>query len=309
MYLEHHHQASILFGDLVGFTNLSAQCTARQLVSALNSVFGEFDKLAAKNNCEKIKVLGDCYYCVSGVTLPRKDHADCILRMGLDMIEALKQFEGILPAPVKMRIGVHTGSVISGVLGTKKYQFDIWSKAVTIANTLESTGTPGFIHASRACMDCLQSPLEAGVTAVPRPYASGEAPHPALQGMQTFLLSRTRRDERPPSVSVAEDKISTAFRAFDRESSGVISKASMREVLVKLNHDVDQLDLDAMFDDADVNGDGLLDFNEFRSALQRQRDIESTFREEVSACLLVCCVLIVRAFSTRIHSHPHDIAL
>lgn len=81
--------SSILFADMCGFTQLSSQCTAQELVQLLNELFARFDRLAADNYCLRIKILGDCYYCVSGLPEPRPDHAQCCVEMGLDMIDAI----------------------------------------------------------------------------------------------------------------------------------------------------------------------------------------------------------------------------
>ncbi|CAE1271024.1 ADCY1 [Acanthosepion pharaonis] len=83
------HQGIILFADIVGFTALASQCTAQELVRILNELFGRFDQLAKNNNCLRIKILGDCYYCVSGLPEARPDHAKCCVEMGLDMIDAI----------------------------------------------------------------------------------------------------------------------------------------------------------------------------------------------------------------------------
>ncbi|XP_048240768.1 adenylate cyclase type 1-like, partial [Haliotis rufescens] len=89
IYIQRHDNVSILFADIVGFTNLASQCTAQELVRILNELFGRFDHLAKNNYCLRIKILGDCYYCVSGLPDPRADHAHCCVEMGLDMIEAI----------------------------------------------------------------------------------------------------------------------------------------------------------------------------------------------------------------------------
>ncbi|XP_058443636.1 adenylate cyclase type 9 isoform X2 [Malaya genurostris] len=139
---------SILFADIVGFTKMSSTKTAEQLVEILNDLFERFDDLCTINGCEKISTLGDCYYCVSGCPEPRPDHAICCVEMGLGMIQSIRVFDAQRHEGIKMRVGVHTGTVLCGIVGTKRVKFDVWSNDVTLANRMESSGRPDQVHVS-----------------------------------------------------------------------------------------------------------------------------------------------------------------
>lgn len=154
--MEHKENVSILFADIVGFTKMSSNKTAEELVDILNNLFQRFDSLCKIHNCEKISTLGDCYYCVSGCPEPRADHAQSCVEMGLSMIQAIKDFDEEKNEEVNMRVGVHTGKVLCGIVGTKRFKFDVWSNDVTLANKMESTGKPGMIHVSEKTVNFLE---------------------------------------------------------------------------------------------------------------------------------------------------------
>lgn len=153
--MEHKENVSILFADIVGFTKMSSNKSAEELVDILNNLFQRFDSLCKIHNCEKISTLGDCYYCVSGCPESRPDHAKCCVEMGLSMIQAIKDFDEEKNEEVNMRVGVHTGKVLCGIVGTRRFKFDVWSNDVTLANKMESTGKPGMIHVSEKTVNFL----------------------------------------------------------------------------------------------------------------------------------------------------------
>ncbi|XP_035630949.1 adenylate cyclase type 3-like isoform X3 [Oncorhynchus keta] len=183
MYMYRHENVSILFADIVGFTQLSSACSAQELVKLLNELFARFDKLAAQHHQLRIKILGDCYYCICGLPDYRDDHAACSIMMGLAMVEAISYVREKTKTEVDMRVGVHTGTVLGGVLGQRRWQFDVWSTDVTVANKMESGGIPGRVHISQSTMECLHGEFDL------EPGNGGERCEYLLEkGIDTYLV-------------------------------------------------------------------------------------------------------------------------
>ena len=141
---------TILFADLIAFTKLSSRLSARDLVRLLNGLFSEFDRLALDLGVEKIKTVGDAYMAAGGVPEPRVDHAHVVADMALAMIETVERMNYELPIPLQMRIGIHSGDVVAGIIGTHKFVYDIWGDAVNIASRMESHSLPNRIQISAA---------------------------------------------------------------------------------------------------------------------------------------------------------------
>jgi adenylate cyclase len=141
-------EATILFGDLVGFTAAASRVTPAVLVNNLNRIFLAFDDLCRRLQIEKIKTIGDAYMAAAGVPQPRADHAEVVADFALAMLAALERVNAAAEVPFEMRIGIHTGPVVAGVIGSHRFLYDIWGDTVNLASRLESHGLPGRIHVS-----------------------------------------------------------------------------------------------------------------------------------------------------------------
>jgi class 3 adenylate cyclase len=147
---ERFDEATILFADIVDFTPLSARMSALELVDLLNQIFSEFDLLADRFGLEKIKTIGDAYMAVGGVPVPRADHAEAVIEMAIAMRAEIRRFRRDTGRPLRLRIGINTGAVVAGVIGIKKFSYDLWGDAVNIASRMESQGLPGKIQVTEA---------------------------------------------------------------------------------------------------------------------------------------------------------------
>ncbi len=146
---------SVLFADLAGFTNLSAQMKPDEVAQLLNEVFTCFDQLIDKYGIEKIKTIGDCYMAAAGVPQPRPDHAEVIARAALDMRTYLETHK-FCDRHLQFRIGINSGPVVAGVIGRKKFIYDIWGDTVNTASRMESHGAPNCIQISKATHDLIR---------------------------------------------------------------------------------------------------------------------------------------------------------
>jgi len=152
-----HQIVSVLFADLCGFTKLSRKTSPADLVSMLNEIFTTFDDIVKNHGVEKIKTIGDCYMLVGGLPNPRDDHAHAVADTALEMVQALERINKNRDIDLAMRIGIHSGPVVAGVIGKIKFTYDIWGDTVNVASRMESSGLPGKIHISEQTMAELNS--------------------------------------------------------------------------------------------------------------------------------------------------------
>jgi len=152
--------ASILFADVVDFTPWSERLPPTEVVGYLDNLFSHFDELAEKHGLEKIKTIGDCYMAAAGVPTPRSDHARALALMALDMLEAIRTADAIAHLGLELRVGINSGPVVAGVIGRKRFLYDLWGDAVNTASRMESHGTPGRIQITRSTYDLLHDEFE-----------------------------------------------------------------------------------------------------------------------------------------------------
>jgi class 3 adenylate cyclase len=162
-------EVSVLFADLVGFTEFSAEKTPADLVEVLNIIFSKFDQLAERHGLEKIKTIGDAYMVVGGLPIAHPAHAEAIAQMALDMQDALTQFNTETGENLRVRIGISIGPVVAGVIGISKFIYDLWGDTVNVASRMESEGMPGKIQVTTATYERLKEKFcfeERGLIAV-----------------------------------------------------------------------------------------------------------------------------------------------
>ncbi|NES25381.1 MAG: adenylate/guanylate cyclase, partial [Symploca sp. SIO3E6] len=143
---ENFAEVTVLFADIVGFTELSAKISAPELVELLNAIFSKFDKLAEQHGLEKIKTIGDAYMVVGGLPRIQPNHAEAIAEMAMDMQAAIADLSQEMRQDFHIRIGINTGPVVAGVIGVSKFIYDLWGDAVNTASRMESHGVSGKIH-------------------------------------------------------------------------------------------------------------------------------------------------------------------
>ena len=157
---ERFGSVTIMFTDIVHFTQYSSQVAPEELVAMLNEIFSAFDQLVEKHGLEKIKTIGDAYMAAAGLPTLRDDHAEAVADFALGLQEVLARLNSTRAEPITIRIGIHTGPVVAGVIGTKRFAYDLWGDAVNTASRMESHALPGTIQVSRATYERLRDRFE-----------------------------------------------------------------------------------------------------------------------------------------------------
>ena len=182
MVADHIPEATILFADIVNFTPFTAGLSPSDVVGVLNRVFSSFDRLVEQFDAEKIKTIGDGYMVAVGIPEPRDDHAEVAARLALAMLDSLADIREELGAPIQLRIGLHAGPAVAGVIGERKFAYDIWGTTVNIASRMESHGVPDRVHVTKIIADRLDNAF----TITPR----GALEVKGAGLMETFFLDR-----------------------------------------------------------------------------------------------------------------------
>ncbi|MDB9496009.1 adenylate/guanylate cyclase domain-containing protein [Spirulina major CS-329] len=192
---DYFDSVTVLFADLVNFTELSTELSSTELVEILNTIFSDFDHLAARHGLEKIKTIGDAYMAVSGLPYPCDDHAPRVARMALELLDYIKQFNAETGKQFALRIGINTGSVVAGVIGVSKFGYDMWGDTVNVASRMESQGEPNRVQVTQTTYEHLK-PFQDQFLIEPR----GTVLVKGRGEMMTYWLARSPQDS-PPSTA------------------------------------------------------------------------------------------------------------
>jgi len=157
---EYFPEVTVVFADIVSFTELSSRKGPDELVGILNELFSEFDALVEELGLEKIKTIGDAYMAVAGTPIPRTDHALATAKLGLGILDGISKYNKKHQTDFSIRIGMNSGPVVAGVIGTKKFSFDLWGDTVNMASRMESFGVPGRIQVTESTYELLKGEYE-----------------------------------------------------------------------------------------------------------------------------------------------------
>jgi adenylate cyclase len=197
---DHFDQVGILFADIQGFTPYSADKRPAEVVTLLNQIFSDFDALTEQYGLEKIKTIGDAYMVVSGLQASAADHLHALANMAIDMHAAMGRFHGRDLCNLQLRIGIHAGPVVAGIIGFKKFSYDLWGDTVNVASRMESSGMPGEIQVTKDVYHLLKQEYTFQRRGVLQIKGKGE--------MLVYLL-KGRRQMSPEPAGAAEPMLMT----------------------------------------------------------------------------------------------------
>jgi len=186
---DQYDEASVLFADMVGFTPLSAKLPPVEMVELLNEVFSYFDSLLDKYGVEKIRTIGDNYMVASGVPRGRPDHAQALVGMALEMLDYVSSHTFQNGHQLSFRIGINSGSMVAGVIGRRKFVYDVWGDAVNIASRMESHGVGDAVQITRATYELIKDEFVCEPRGTVLVKGKGE--------MEVWLVSCPRRKYPP----------------------------------------------------------------------------------------------------------------
>ncbi|XP_053957925.1 adenylate cyclase type 3 [Anastrepha ludens] len=301
IYMSRHENVSILYADIVGFTAISSTYSAQDLVKMLNELFARFDRLAEKYHQLRIKILGDCYYCISGAPDERPDHAVLCVHMGLSMVKAIKYVQQKANSPVDMRVGIHTGAILAGILGQRQWQFDVYSKDVELANKMESSGKAGRVHISDKTLAFLSGEFEVEP-------AHGERREEALRiaGLKTYFITKVLK----PFASPCTKKINECGNVGENVVGNIDDDTLDEELLAETNSEGDkavdankteelskQTNFKIRLQEELITRDGHEDLSKFTTFFLKFKnksleDAYATYREPYSSFPLLAALLV-----------------
>jgi adenylate cyclase len=209
---DRYDDASILFADVAGFTQRAGEMPPTELVRFLDRLYTTFDRLVDRHGLEKIKTTGDSYMVVSGVPTPRPDHVEAIAALALDMSSAVAGLRDPNGNPVPLRMGIATGPVVAGVVGARKFFYDVWGDAVNVASRMESTGVEGRIQVPQNVFESLRHAFileERGDVDIKGKgvmhtwYLVGRKPAPQPSGGEAAIVAEVLGVESPTDLARA----------------------------------------------------------------------------------------------------------
>ncbi|MEN9678233.1 MAG: Adenylate cyclase [Verrucomicrobiota bacterium] len=190
-----HPTVTVMFADLVGFTALSRRTPPGDLVGILNGIFTTFDLLVEKHSLEKIKTIGDSYMLAGGIPIYRDDHAQAVADVSMEMIAALDRLNAANGTELKMRIGINTGPIVAGVIGKRKFTYDLWGDTVNLASRMESSGMAGVIHVSESTYQALKDDFVLEERGLTHCKGIGEVTTYFLKGRKALVWNLAGPDE------------------------------------------------------------------------------------------------------------------